>query len=92
MTFEELLLGKAQGPRYNALVEVEGGGKVAHREIDLSAFEHGPDSPEDSNGVLDLNRLKSFSILDVTANDTRETAKNSLWIGNIRAVSDGAKK
>jgi len=92
MTFEELSPGKPQGPRYNAIVEVAGGGKVSHREIDLGAFEHGEDSPADANGMLDWSRLKSFSILDITASDTHEMATNSLWIGNIRGVSDGAKK
>jgi hypothetical protein len=73
------------------VIEVPGGGKIDHREILLSAFEHGPDSPDDPNGMLDLNQLKTFSILDITGTLTHETAKNSLWIGNIRGVGDAAR-
>jgi hypothetical protein len=88
LTFEELAPGKQQGPRYNLTLEVPGGGKVEHREILLSAFEHGPDSPEDANGKLDLDQLKTFSILDITGTFTHQPAGNSLWIGNIRGVGD----
>jgi hypothetical protein len=88
LTFEELAAGKQQGPRYNLTLEVPGGGKTEHREILLSAFEHGEDSPNDADGKLDLDRLKTFSILDITGTFTHETAGNSLWIGNIRGVGD----
>jgi hypothetical protein len=87
MSFEMQSPGKAQVPRFNALVEVPGGGKVAHREVVLSAFEHGPDSPE---GELDWSKLKAFSMIDITGTATHETAKNSLWIGNIHGVAEQA--
>jgi hypothetical protein len=90
LTFEELTPGKQQGPRYNLTLEVPGGGKVAHWEVLLSAFERGEDSPEDANGKLDLDQLKTFSILDITGTFSHETVKNSLWIGNIRAVGNAA--
>jgi hypothetical protein len=92
MSFEERAPGKPQGPRYNALVEVVGGGKVNHREILLEAFEYGPDSPADPDGVLDPNQLKHFSIMDVTGTITHETVKNSLWIGNIRGAGGTAAR
>jgi hypothetical protein len=90
LSFEELAPGKQQGPRYTLTFEVQGGGKVEHREILLSAFEHAPDGPDDPNGKLDLDQLKMLSILDITANFSHETVRNSLWIGNIRGVGDAA--
>jgi hypothetical protein len=85
LSFEELAPGKQQGPRHNLEMEVPGGGKVEHREVLLSAFDQG-------DGTIDLGKLKTFSILDTTGNFTHETAKNSLWIGNIRAVGDAARQ
>jgi hypothetical protein len=86
LAFEELAPGKQQGPRYNLTLGVPGGGKVEHREILLSAFEHAADSPDDANAKLDLDQLKTLSILDITGTYTHETAKNSLWIGNVRGT------
>ena len=86
LTLEEEAAGKAQGPRYNLTLEVPGGGKVDHREVQLSAFEHAEDGPADVDGKLDLDKLKSFLILDITGNFTHESARNSLWVGNIRGV------
>jgi hypothetical protein len=88
--FEVPAPGKAQGPRYSLTLEVPGGGKIAHREVQLAAFEHAEDSPEDPNGRLVLNQMKNFSILDITGVMTHAEAKNSLWIGNIRGVGDAA--
>jgi hypothetical protein len=86
MSFEVHAPGKAQGPRYNANVEVEGGGKVNHREVLLSVFgENQPDLPP-----IKLDDLKSLTIVDITGQTLGQTGKNSLWIGNIRAV-DGPK-
>lgn len=82
LSFEEVAApGKQQGPRHNLELEIPGGGKVEHREVLLSAF-------DSEDGVMDLGKLKTFSILDATGNFTQVTAKNSLWIGNIRAVGD----
>ncbi len=87
LTFEELAPGKQQGPRYNLTLEVPGGGKPAHREVLLSAFEHGR-IVRRMQTKLDLDQLKTFSILDITGSFTHQTAGNSLWIGNIRGVGD----
>jgi hypothetical protein len=86
MSFEVHAPGKAQGKRYNANVEVEGGGKVHHREVLLSAFgENQPDQPP-----IKLDDLKAFTIVDISGQTLGHTGKNSLWIGNIHAV-DGPK-
>ena len=88
MTFECNAPGKAQGPRYNAQVDIEGGGKVNHREVVLSAFEAGPET----DGPVKLDQLKSFSIIDITGQGSGATRKNSLWIGNIRGVGETASR
>jgi hypothetical protein len=86
LAFEEHSPGKPQGPRYNVTVDVLGGGKVDHRAAVLDAFEAAADGPQDPNGKLDLDNLKTFSILDITAATSHEIQKNSLWVGNVRGV------
>ncbi len=86
ISLEELAPGADQGPRYNVDIDVPGG-KSDHRELDLAAFQLDENGLKDSNGKLDLDRIKALSIVDVTAAYTQETAKNTLWIGDIRAVS-----
>lgn len=86
LSLEERLPGKQQGPRYTTTIEVIGGGKPEHRAVALSAFQHDPNSTDDANGMLDLDQVKSISILDITANATHETAKNSLWISSMETV------
>jgi hypothetical protein len=87
-SLEELASGQAQGPRYNLTLEVPGGGKVVHREVVIEAFEHAADSPNDPNGKLDLDKIKTLTILDITGTVSQLTGKNSLWIGNIRGVGN----
>jgi hypothetical protein len=86
MTFEMRVPGRPQGARYNASIEVEGGGKVNHREVLLSVFGDG----QGELPPIQWDKLKNFSIVDVTAQTQHGTGKNSLWIGNIRAVDGKA--
>jgi hypothetical protein len=81
LSLEERSPGKQQGARANAVVEVPGGGQVSHRAVLLSAFDN----------QLELDRLKTFSIIDITAATSHETVKNSLWIGNIRVVTNAPR-
>ncbi|MDQ6665669.1 MAG: hypothetical protein M3Z23_14910 [Acidobacteriota bacterium] len=87
ISFEERNPGKGQGPRYNVDIEVPGGGKSDRREVALGAFQPDQNGPTGLNGKLDLENIKTISILDVTAAYTHESAKNTLWIGNIQAVA-----
>ncbi|MGI8992300.1 MAG: hypothetical protein ACR2I2_22315 [Bryobacteraceae bacterium] len=87
ISFEERNPGKRQGPRYNVDIEVPGGGKSDRREVALGAFQLDQNGPPDSNAKLDLDKIKTISILDVTGAYTHESAKNTLWIGNIQAVA-----
>ena len=87
ISLEERNPGKGQGPRYQVDVQVPGGGKMDRREVALSAFQPDGNGTKDPNGKLDLDQLKSISILDVTGALNPETARNTLWIGNIQAVS-----
>ncbi|MDQ2899866.1 MAG: hypothetical protein M3Y07_08705 [Acidobacteriota bacterium] len=87
ISFEERSPGKRQGPRYSVDIEVPGGGKSDRREVALGAFQPDQNGPTDPNGKLDLDKIKTISILDVTAAYTHESAKNTLWIGNIHAVT-----
>ncbi len=84
---EERLPGKGQGPRYNVDVEVNGGGKSEHREIAFGAFQADENGVADANGKLDLDKIKTISILDISSAFTKESGTNTIWIGNIQAVS-----
>jgi hypothetical protein len=88
ISLEEHAPGKPQGPRYNVTVDVLGGGKMDHRAVLLSAFAPAEEGPRDENGKLDLDQLKTLTILDITAATSHETVKNSIWIGNIRGVGE----
>ena len=82
--------GKTEGPHYNANIEVPGGGKTAHREVALSAFDFDSNGPADPAGKLDLARLKTIGILDVTSAYTQQTGANTIRIGNIKAMKTQA--
>jgi hypothetical protein len=86
ISIEEHNPGKPQGPRYSTTVDVLGGGKAEHRAVTFSAFALDPNGPTDPDGQLDLDQVKTISILDITAASTHESAANSLWIGNVRTA------
>lgn len=86
ISLEERSPGAEQGPRYIVDIDVPGG-KSDRRELDLAAFQLDENGPKDANAKLDLDQIKTISIVDVTAASTQETAKNTFWIGDIRAVS-----
>lgn len=85
-SLEERNPGKGQGPRYSTTVDILGGGKIEHRAVVFSAFGLDPNGPADPDGQLDLDQVKTISILDITAASSHETVANSFWIGNVRTA------
>ena len=77
----------SEGPRYHADVEVDGGGQPKHRELALSGFELDDNGPPDPDHKLDLDKLKMFSIVNVTGAYTGEDSINTIRIGKIEAVT-----
>ena len=73
------------GPRYSFPVAVMGGKTPTSIDLMLSAFQHDTTGPTDSDGKLDADQLKSISIVDVTAADSRPSVDNVLWVSPITA-------
>ncbi len=83
--------GKSEGPRYHTQVHVKGGGKAAHRQIAFSAFEFEGEGAADPSGKLNLDKLKTIAVLDITGAVTQQPGVvNTLRIGNIAAVKTTA--
>jgi hypothetical protein len=77
---------EGEGPRYHIDLEVPGGNKAVHRELAFSAFELAEDGPKDPDHKLDLDKLKAFSIVNVTAAYTGEDSINTIRIGKMEAI------
>lgn len=86
LSFEENVPGKARGPRYSTNIEVAGGGKPSHREVAVSSFELDANGPADPKGKLDLDKLKSLSLVDITAAFTQQETVNTLHLANVEAI------
>jgi hypothetical protein len=86
ISIEEHNPGQAQGPRYSTTVDLLGGGKLEHRAVTFEAFALDANGPPDPNGKLDLDQVKTISIVDITAASTHEQTANSLWIGDLRTA------
>ncbi len=90
ISLQEQSPGKNEGPRYNAEMELPGDGKFTRRQLAFSSFELSDDSPDDPDGKLDLNQLRSIGILDVYGAYTQSTGVNTIRIRNIEAVKSPA--
>lgn len=82
---EERKPGVLMGPRYSHPVTVAGGSKPVSVDLVLSEFQPDPTSITDPNGKLDAYLLKSISIVDITAADSRPPKANTLWVSPITA-------
>jgi hypothetical protein len=90
-SLQEASQGKGDGPRYHVQVHVPGGGKAAHRQVAFSAFEIAEDSAPDPTGKLDLDKLRSIGIVDITGAISQQAGVvNTLRIGNVAAVKTTA--
>ena len=77
--------GRNHGPeaaRYNVDFTVLTPNKMDHREIVLSAFTADANGPQDPNGKLDLDNLRSLSLIDLSQQD----GPNTLKLKNIRFI------
>ena len=73
-------------PRYTTMVEIPGGRQVAHEEIPLADFKLDENGPKDPYPKLDGSKIKTVSLLDITAALTHETARNTIWLGSVRGL------
>lgn len=83
LTLEEL-----SGARYNAQIDLPGDLKPVTESISLASFQIADDSPPDPDGKLDLDKLKTLDLVDVTGYLGIGPQSNTLYIGPIRAVAE----
>jgi hypothetical protein len=79
--------GRGEGPRYNTIVEVKGGGKSDHRELALSAFTLDQNGPPDPYDGLKVAKAKSLSIADISAAANAAHGPNKVWISDLRLTA-----
>lgn len=78
------------GARYNTVIDLAGGNATSRKALYFSDFKLADDSPPDPNNRLDLDQLKSITILDFSGfvpgfiNPPKQ--EETLWIGPIRAT------
>jgi hypothetical protein len=84
---QEKGVGKGEGPRYNAVVEVNGGGKSDHRDLALSAFNLDENGSPDPYSGLQVAKAKSLSIADISAAANAGHGPNKVWISNLRLLA-----
>ena len=71
-----------EAARYNCDFLILEADKLDHREIDLSAFSVDQNGPPDANGKLDLDRIRTLTLIDLSQQD----APNTVTLSNIRFV------
>jgi hypothetical protein len=82
---EEKKPGTLLGPRYIHTVTVPGGSEPASIDLALAEFQTDTAGLVDPNGRLDADLLKSISLVDITAVDSRPPTPNVLWLSPITA-------
>ncbi len=82
---EERKPGTLLGPRYSHTVTVPGGSKPVSINLALADFQPDTAGLADPNGKLDADLLKSISLVDITAADSRSPKPNVLWVSPITA-------
>lgn len=75
------------GAKYNATLDIPGDSVPARRSVSFADFAIAEDSPQDANGHLDLDQLKTLTIVDITGAFGIAPQKNTLWIGPLRALT-----
>lgn len=76
--------GEAQGPRYAATVYPRPGREPLHVDLKFTDFEH-DDTSISGPPKIDPSKIKTISIIDLTAMAGGDTGKNTIWIGPISA-------
>ncbi len=80
--------GHSDGPRYNLTIFPPADRKPFHVNLRLADFEHDPNSTVPGLAHVDASRLKSIAISDITAAGGGESARNTIWIGNLEALPE----
>lgn len=82
-----ITLEEKSGAKYVVLIDVPGDSVPIHRSIPFSDFNLAGDSPQDPDGQLDLDQIKTLSFTDITGSLGIGTQKNTLWLGPISAIT-----
>ncbi|HZP81560.1 MAG TPA: hypothetical protein VFB21_07985 [Chthonomonadaceae bacterium] len=82
-----LSLEEKGGAKYNALLDIPGDSVPIRKSVSFADFTLAEDSPKDENGHLDLDQLKTLTLVDITGAFGIGAQKNTLWIGPLRALT-----
>lgn len=82
-----ITLEEKGGARYSVLLDVPGDSVPILRSIPFSDFIFAQDGPQDADGKLDLDQIKTLTIVDISGSLGLSKQKNTLWIGPISAVT-----
>lgn len=78
-----ITLEEKNGSHYSTTLAVPGDADPIHRVLALSQFALS-EGPNDENGKLDMDQIKSLTFTDVTGAFGIAKQKNTLWIGPVR--------
>ena len=77
-------LEEISGYKCNALVDVRGGGGAHPIRVPVTAFATAPEMA-DASATLELNLVKSITIVDASGMIGHARHENTFWIGAITA-------
>jgi hypothetical protein len=78
-------LEEADGGKYKATLDIEGGSKLKDYKIDIAEFTQADDS-KDSNNKLDLDQVVRVILVDYTALAGGAEGENILWLADLHSV------
>ena len=84
IALEEQKIDGKQGPRYNLDFTVSAG-QTGHMNMPFAEFTLADDSPADPSGHLDLAKVRTISLVDLSGMLNGSDEKNTLWLADMRA-------
>lgn len=77
---------ETDGGKYNALVDVPAGSKAKHFSLPFADFKASDDS-KDTDKKLDLGKVKTLTVIDVSGVTEQADRDNVLWLNNLMGVA-----
>ncbi len=78
-------LEETDGGKYNSTINMPGGDQVQHLQLKYSDFTPAQDS-QDTNDRLDMDKIKTLTIIDFSGATISTEQINRLWLGKVVAV------
>jgi len=84
LTLEEQKVDGKAGPRYNLDFTLSAG-QTGHMSMPLGEFTLADDCAPDPAGHLDVSKVRTISLADVSGLLNGSTEKNTIWLADLRA-------